>query len=526
MTMGARMWQLALAPAVAPLALFLVVAPLGGALAGSPPWNPQPTNGDLVIGLPCGSGLVFRKVPTPVEDSPIADRRATLGDENTPTPYAEAPHVAYLVGSFGEGKDAHGWLGKYEVTRGQFVAVIEGCKAHDALSEQELRLPQGDVSWAQAVRFAEAATVAAMHDQPNGLPQDGGARAFIRLPGEAEWEFAARGGGAVPIAVFREPVPPGETPITAYAQLRRVGRRTPPQPVGLLKPDALGLFDMFGNVEEMVADPFRLVRAGRLGGRVGGLVARGGSVQSVGEFIRSSLRIEYPPYRPDGQPMHLATLGFRVALGLPAVRSLKDAGDLRKAWDRDVAAEDQALDPSTDAEKLARNLEAGAPDKARRTALAKLRSAIEAERAERLQADQRAISSAIGAGAVLAREVRNAAAVQQGIKAVVNVAAQAAGAREAKPDDAQRLTEARISLDKWTRSLDTSFAAFSALVLQQTDLPQTLLEQQLAVWQAATPQAEFSVLHRYAALFVHEVALARPGHAVPRDAAMGRLLAR
>ena len=62
-------------------------------------------------------------------------------------------------------------------------------------------------------------------------------------------------------------------------------------------PNPLGLYDMLGNVEQWVLDPYRLNRVGRLQGMPGGLVARGGSYATPIEELRTSMRAEIPPVR-------------------------------------------------------------------------------------------------------------------------------------------------------------------------------------------------------------------------------------
>ncbi|MCL2602601.1 MAG: formylglycine-generating enzyme family protein [Treponema sp.] len=72
-----------------------------------------------------------------------------------------------------------------------------------------------------------------------------------RLPTEAEWEYAARGGDGSPGNFTYS----GSNDINEVAWYRQnSGEST--QPVGRLKPNALGLYDMSGNVHEWAWDWF------------------------------------------------------------------------------------------------------------------------------------------------------------------------------------------------------------------------------------------------------------------------------
>ncbi|MBI4382453.1 MAG: SUMF1/EgtB/PvdO family nonheme iron enzyme [Nitrospinae bacterium] len=120
-----------------------------------------------------------------------------------------------------------------------------------------------------------------------------------RLPTEAEWERAAQGknpGGAY----FGRPYDKGA-----------------PQDVGLLVPNANGLFDMMGNVYEWTQDwygPYQTaeVQADPQGPSQGKeKVVRGGSWNSPSHYLRAADRVARSP------ELQFSDVGFRCAASLP-----------------------------------------------------------------------------------------------------------------------------------------------------------------------------------------------------------------
>lgn len=96
-----------------------------------------------------------------------------------------------------------------------------------------------------------------------------------RLPTEAEWEHAARAGS---------PSDPGAVDVKALQQIAWFEDNSDgmPHPVGTKRPNAWGLYDMLGNVQEWCATPN------------GKGVTRGGSYRDGAEKIKASRRETEP----------------------------------------------------------------------------------------------------------------------------------------------------------------------------------------------------------------------------------------
>ena len=175
------------------------------------------------------------------------------------------------------------WLGKHQVTQEEWQGVMgtnpsefSGCG----------NCPVESVSWHYAQVYIR---------RLNG--RSGGNR--YRLPTEAEWEYAARAG----------------TTDDRYGELDEIawyednsGDRT--HPVGQKAPNAWGLYDMLGNVWELVEDRFGDYRGGSVkdprGPKKGTTrVVRGGSWFLGARSCRASMRTDRFPDRSSFQGLRL-----------------------------------------------------------------------------------------------------------------------------------------------------------------------------------------------------------------------------
>ncbi|MCX8035738.1 MAG: formylglycine-generating enzyme family protein [Candidatus Sumerlaeia bacterium] len=204
---------------------FLVLAALNAGLACGAPaetgldaskrWTPQsgrePKAGDEWLNPKDGSVLVF-----------IAGGEFTMGSDKGDED--EKPPHKVTVKSF--------WLGKYEVTNRQFAPFYDLGEVPEPLHWGEVgyndpQQPIVGLIWESAVSYCKWAG--------------------LRLPSEAEWEYAAAAGKQ-----FEYPTATGAISHD-LANIRGVGGKDKwegPAPVGQFPPTPFGLYDMAGNAWE------------------------------------------------------------------------------------------------------------------------------------------------------------------------------------------------------------------------------------------------------------------------------------
>ncbi len=188
------------------------------------------------------------------------------------------------------------WLGKYEVTQREWQAVMGGNPSRFKGD----RRPVESVSWYDCQAFVKKVNAR--------LAQQGEALR-VRLPTEAEWEFAARGGTKSMGCKYSGSDNPGE--VAWYGGDWNKGST---HDVGTKKANELGIHDMSGNVWEWCQDWYGAYPSGAVtdpvGPGSGGIrVGRGGGWSDAARGCRSADR-----YRSRPGDRH-DSLGVRLVSG-------------------------------------------------------------------------------------------------------------------------------------------------------------------------------------------------------------------
>ncbi len=256
--------------------------------AAPPPW----TEGEDAIGpfgrlYHEGNTVVFRRIPAGTFT--MGSRPVERGHEDD-----ERLHRVTLTEAF--------WLADAECTQRLWETVMGG----NPSAFPHPKRPVERVSWLRAQDFLRRFEA----DMP-GLR--------LRLPTEAEWEYACRAG--------HRTVYSGEGEYDDQAWHRRTTRRAiggqKPQYGRRLEPNPWGLYDMLGNVAEWTADAYGEYQIGKVTdpARPAGefRAYRGGSWQDSPDRCR-------PASREHGAPDGVSRrIGFRLVLVSPPTPPTRDA---------------------------------------------------------------------------------------------------------------------------------------------------------------------------------------------------------
>lgn len=435
-------------------------------------WNRHALKDDFIIPLPCGGAMAFRRITIKSAKNWMSDHQIKLGSTDQTFAYAEFLRTAHISGSLsasGRNTERFYYLGKYEVSDSQYKAVMS-----DKCAEPDIEgsLPMSHASWFDAIEFTRSLTEWLAKNAAKALPVEDGARAYIRLPTEAEWEFAARG-GMLPEAQFRADLFPMQNgAIDQYIWYAGPGSCDGDvQPIGLKDASPNGLHDILGNVQEIVLEPFRMNRAGRLHGQVGGYIAKGGSCSTNKSLLRTSLRTEIPYF--DGKTAQVSRTpftGFRVIIAAPALTSHKRLEAYRQDWQKIQGlrtANKLSASPVQALEQMADNT----TNIETRNSLKAIAADFRREMSERNDVDARAARSAIIAATQVIRTYRTDNRTLASLQKLMPECTGAGTCEILKP----KLETAKLRLQT------TASVYIDLLTQTENDYAQSLLEEQSKV---------------------------------------------
>ncbi|MCM1022378.1 MAG: SUMF1/EgtB/PvdO family nonheme iron enzyme [Muribaculum sp.] len=190
---------------------FRIVLPAGSSNRSSAPTSSysQPTSSAQPRAFTV-NGYTFEMIP-------VAGGSFSMGSSKFGT--AHKPHQVSVSDYY---------IGKYEVTEGLWNAVMGS-----STSSKGQTYPAGNVSYSKALQFTQKLSTLTGKK--------------FRLPTEAEWEYAARGGELSQNYTY-----PGTNVLSELGLGKDVQKGL--NPVGKYKPNELGIYDMAGNAYEWCSD--------------------------------------------------------------------------------------------------------------------------------------------------------------------------------------------------------------------------------------------------------------------------------
>ncbi len=309
--------------------------------------NPCPDPDDIVLPMPGGQIMVFHSVPVPGENFWGGASRnvmmgftgATPASSDQSIPIFETPQRVSVAGSFpNEEKSWNILIGKYEVTVAQYAALMgngnidrgiqilledsNNWKDYRELAKSDLEPYRREQLLSRPVTAIPLRSLQEIpahytrwcYQNDNclaALPCYGIMPGFIRLPTEIEWEYAARStqDNYADLLPF---------PMEQAAEYGHIStdykERTNRISVGSYLP-INGLYDLFGNVEELTDGRFW---AELNSGKPGGFAVRGGTYKNKPKEIRTSMRSERPEFYLAGENIRETRsplVGIRLAIG-------------------------------------------------------------------------------------------------------------------------------------------------------------------------------------------------------------------
>ena len=243
------------------------------------PAVPSNTISDDVITIPVKDGICIEMVK--VEGGTFM--MGATSEMKNPNSNEKPVHQVTLTNDY--------YMGKYEVTQALWQAVM-GSNPSEYKGDN---LPVETVSWNDCQKFIS---------KLNSLT----GRMF-RLPTEAEWEYAARGGKESRGYQYS-----GSSNISDVAWYdENSGSKT--HPVGTKQANELGIYDMTGNVWEWCSDWYSSYSSSSQTNPTGSdsgsaRVSRGGGWNCNASYCRLSVRFYYTP------DFRLDILGLRLALSV------------------------------------------------------------------------------------------------------------------------------------------------------------------------------------------------------------------